>query len=126
MSDSNYVRCPSYQLDPHKTVFIGALHGMLSAEALANIINDLFGGVVYAGACTDSGTGVAYCFERLIKQHSYYLLLFFLISCSHVSESNILYPYESYTLVSVCGVFDASDKKVNNCLSRLRNVHARV
>ena len=49
MSDGNYVRCPSYQLDPHKTVFIGALHGMLSAEALANIINDLFGGVVYAG-----------------------------------------------------------------------------
>lgn len=49
ISDSNYVRCPSYQLDPAKTVFVGALHGMLSAEGLANIMNDLFGGVVYSG-----------------------------------------------------------------------------
>lgn len=53
MSDGNYVQCPSYQLDPHKTVFVGALHGMLSAEALAKIINDLFGGVVYAGIDMD-------------------------------------------------------------------------
>lgn len=49
ISDSNYVRSPSYQLDPAKTVFVGALHGMLSAEGLANIMNDLFGGVVYSG-----------------------------------------------------------------------------
>ncbi|XP_069988421.1 cytoplasmic polyadenylation element-binding protein-like isoform X1 [Penaeus vannamei] len=53
ISDSNYVRCPSYQLDPAKTVFVGALHGMLSAEGLANIMNDLFGGVVYSGIDTD-------------------------------------------------------------------------
>lgn len=49
ISDSNFVRCPSYQLDPAKTVFVGALHGMLSAEGLASIMNDLFGGVVYCG-----------------------------------------------------------------------------
>lgn len=49
ISDSNYVRCPSYQLDPAKTVFVGALHGTLSAEGLASIMNDLFGGVVYSG-----------------------------------------------------------------------------
>uniref|UniRef100_A0A8C9RJC8 Cytoplasmic polyadenylation element binding protein 1 n=1 Tax=Scleropages formosus TaxID=113540 RepID=A0A8C9RJC8_SCLFO len=53
ISDSNYVRCPSQRLDPSKTVFVGALHGMLNAEALANIMNDLFGGVVYAGIDTD-------------------------------------------------------------------------
>ncbi|XP_078576909.1 cytoplasmic polyadenylation element-binding protein 1-like isoform X1 [Branchiostoma floridae x Branchiostoma japonicum] len=52
-SDSNYVRCPSQRLDPGKTVFVGALHGMLNAEGLANIMNDLFGGVVYAGIDTD-------------------------------------------------------------------------
>lgn len=51
--DSNFVRCPSYQLDPAKTVFVGALHGMLSAEGLASIMNDLFGGVVYCGIDTD-------------------------------------------------------------------------
>ncbi|XP_063884399.1 cytoplasmic polyadenylation element-binding protein 1-B-like isoform X2 [Scylla paramamosain] len=53
ISDSNYVRCPSYQLDPAKTVFVGALHGTLSAEGLASIMNDLFGGVVYSGIDTD-------------------------------------------------------------------------
>ncbi|XP_034015946.1 cytoplasmic polyadenylation element-binding protein 1-like isoform X4 [Thalassophryne amazonica] len=51
--DSNYVRCPSQRLDPSKTVFVGALHGMLNAEALASIMNDLFGGVMYAGIDTD-------------------------------------------------------------------------
>ncbi|RXG61883.1 Cytoplasmic polyadenylation element-binding protein 1-B, partial [Armadillidium vulgare] len=53
IGDSNYVQCPSHQLDPAKTVFVGALHGMLSAEALATIMNDLFGGVVYSGIDTD-------------------------------------------------------------------------
>lgn len=53
ISDRNYVRCPSQRLDPSKTVFVGALHGMLNAEALASIMNDLFGGVMYAGIATD-------------------------------------------------------------------------
>uniref|UniRef100_A0A672JFA6 Cytoplasmic polyadenylation element binding protein 1b n=1 Tax=Salarias fasciatus TaxID=181472 RepID=A0A672JFA6_SALFA len=53
ISDSNYVRCPSQRLDPSRTVFVGALHGMLNAEALASIMNDLFGGVMYAGIDTD-------------------------------------------------------------------------
>lgn len=30
-------------------MFVGALHGVLNAEGLANIMNDLFDGVVYAG-----------------------------------------------------------------------------
>ncbi|XP_037093782.1 cytoplasmic polyadenylation element-binding protein 1-B-like [Pollicipes pollicipes] len=53
IADSNYVRCPSQRLDSQMTVFVGALHGMLTAEALARIMNDLFGGVVYAGIDTD-------------------------------------------------------------------------
>ena len=53
LSDSNYVRCPSPRLDPQKTVFVGALHGMMTAQALALVFNDLFGGVVYAGLDTD-------------------------------------------------------------------------
>jgi cytoplasmic polyadenylation element-binding protein len=53
LSDSNYVRQPSQRLDPTKTVFVGALHGMLNAEGLAHIMNDLFGNVVYAGIDTD-------------------------------------------------------------------------
>uniref|UniRef100_A0A674BTU0 Cytoplasmic polyadenylation element binding protein 1a n=1 Tax=Salmo trutta TaxID=8032 RepID=A0A674BTU0_SALTR len=51
--DSNFVRCPSQRLVPSKTVFVGALHGMLNAEALAFIMNNLFGGVMYSGIDTD-------------------------------------------------------------------------
>ena len=51
--DSNFVRCPTVRLDPSKTVFVGALHGMINAEGLAIVFNDLFGGVVYAGLDTD-------------------------------------------------------------------------
>ena len=40
-------------MDASKTVFVGALHGMLSAECLSNIFQDLFKGVVYAGIDTD-------------------------------------------------------------------------
>ena len=53
MSDSNFVKAPFMRLDPQKTVFVGALHGMLTAEGLCNIFNDLFSGVVYAGVDTD-------------------------------------------------------------------------
>ncbi|KAK2539134.1 Cpeb1 [Columba livia] len=53
LADSNFVRSPSQRLDPSKTVFVGALHGMLNAEALAAVMCDLFGGVAYAGIDTD-------------------------------------------------------------------------
>lgn len=53
LSDSNYVRCPSQRLDPAKTVFVGALHGMLNAQGLAHVMEELFGGVLYAGIDTD-------------------------------------------------------------------------
>ncbi|XP_076065501.1 uncharacterized protein LOC143039406 isoform X2 [Oratosquilla oratoria] len=55
ISDNNYVRPASaaYKMDFAKTVFVGALHGMLSAKGLASIMNDLFGGVVCTGIDTD-------------------------------------------------------------------------
>jgi cytoplasmic polyadenylation element-binding protein len=53
LSDSNCVKQLSQRLDPKKTVFVGALHGMLNAEGLAHVMNDLFGNVVYAGVDTD-------------------------------------------------------------------------
>ena len=36
-----------------KTVFVGALHGMLTAQGLTHIMNDLFGNVVYVEIDTD-------------------------------------------------------------------------
>ncbi|XP_034935961.1 cytoplasmic polyadenylation element-binding protein 1 isoform X2 [Chelonus insularis] len=53
LSDSNYSKSASQKLDPGKTVFVGALHGMLTAEGLATIMNDLFDEVIYAGIDTD-------------------------------------------------------------------------
>uniref|UniRef100_A0A1I8IV44 RRM domain-containing protein n=1 Tax=Macrostomum lignano TaxID=282301 RepID=A0A1I8IV44_9PLAT len=43
----------SHRLDAKRTVFIGALHGMITAEALATIMNDLFGNVAFAALDTD-------------------------------------------------------------------------
>lgn len=49
IADCNYARSTCHKLDPQKTVFVGALHGMITAEGLFKIMNDLFGGVIYAG-----------------------------------------------------------------------------
>lgn len=71
LADSNFVRSPSQRLDPSRTVFVGALHGMLNAEALAAILNDLFGGVVYAGIDTDKHKypiGEARCTQLLLGE----------------------------------------------------------
>jgi cytoplasmic polyadenylation element-binding protein len=51
-------------------VFVGALHGMMNAEGLAHIMNDLFGNVVYAGIDTDKhkypiGKYMLYCIHKL-------------------------------------------------------------
>ena len=53
ISDSNYVIKNSEKLNNDTTVFVGALHGMLNAEALAKVMGDLFGEVNYAGVDTD-------------------------------------------------------------------------
>ena len=52
-SDSNCVYRSAPRLDFNTTIFVGGLHGLLTAEALASVMDDLFGGVVYAGIDTD-------------------------------------------------------------------------
>lgn len=80
LSDSNYVRCPSHRLDPSKTVFVGALHGMLNAQGLAHVMNELFGGVLYSGIDTDKYKYPIGGYCSLIASH---VLLFVkrLVSC---------------------------------------------
>jgi len=46
-SDSTFNQ--TCKIDAQRTVFVGALHGMVNAELVANIMNDLFGGVIFAG-----------------------------------------------------------------------------
>lgn len=72
IADSNYVIPTSQKLDPTKTVFVGALHGKLTADGLAKIMNDLFDGVVYAGNGIRTLAGPSSCLR--INQ----ILLFFI------------------------------------------------
>lgn len=53
ISDSNYSVKTIQKLEPRKTVFVGALHGIMNAEILFHVMNDLFEGVLYAGIDTD-------------------------------------------------------------------------
>ncbi|PAA91457.1 hypothetical protein BOX15_Mlig007523g6 [Macrostomum lignano] len=53
INDSQFTKQGSHRLDAKRTVFIGALHGMITAEALATIMNDLFGNVAFAALDTD-------------------------------------------------------------------------
>ncbi|KAM3967101.1 LOW QUALITY PROTEIN: polyadenylation element binding protein orb [Aphomia sociella] len=53
VSDAVWVAGGWARLQPARTVFVGALHGVLTASALAYIMNQLFSGVVYAGLDTD-------------------------------------------------------------------------
>ena len=52
LADSTYVRNGCISAFGTKTVFVGSLHGMLNAEGLARIMDDLFGGVVAANVDT--------------------------------------------------------------------------
>jgi cytoplasmic polyadenylation element-binding protein len=48
----NYFR-PPQQLDSKKTIFVGNLHGTMTARYLWRLMEDLFGGAVYAGVDID-------------------------------------------------------------------------
>ena len=44
---------PPQQLDSKKTIFVGNLHGTMTARYLWRLMEDLFGGAVYAGVDID-------------------------------------------------------------------------
>jgi cytoplasmic polyadenylation element-binding protein len=41
------------KIDAKSTIFVGALHGMLNAQGLAKVMNEVFGEVIHAGLDTD-------------------------------------------------------------------------
>ncbi|XP_054858722.1 cytoplasmic polyadenylation element-binding protein 1 isoform X3 [Eublepharis macularius] len=106
LADSSFVRSPTQRLDPSKTVFVGALHGMLNAEALAGILNDLFGGVVYAGIDTDKhkypiGSGRV----TFNNQHSYLKAVcaaFVEIKTAKFTKKVQIDPYLEDAICQVC------------------------
>ncbi|CAK1543831.1 unnamed protein product [Leptosia nina] len=106
IADSICVVGGSAKLDPFRTVFVGALHGMLSAEALATIMNDLFQGVVHAGIDTDKnkypiGSGRV-TFNNL---HSYVCALsvgFVEIRTDKFTKKVQIDPYLEDSMCSMC------------------------
>lgn len=49
------------------TVFVGALHGEITAEGLQMIFSELFGTVVYVGIDSDKNSYVDFCFPRIVR-----------------------------------------------------------
>lgn len=108
INDSNYTKSTSQKLDPSKTVFVGALHGMLNAEGLAKIMNDLFDGVVYAGIDTDKhkypiGSGRV-TFNNPRSYMKAVAAAFIEIKTSKFTKKVQVDPYLEDSLCYVCGV----------------------
>lgn len=53
IGDNNYALRPPQQLDSKKTIFVGNLHGTMTARYLWRLMEDLFSGAVYAGVDID-------------------------------------------------------------------------
>ncbi|GJQ84449.1 putative nucleic acid binding protein [Trypoxylus dichotomus] len=108
LNDSNYTKSTSQKLDPSKTVFVGALHGMLNAEGLAKIMNDLFDGVVYAGIDTDKykypiGSGRV-TFNNPRSYMKAVAAAFIEIKTTKFTKKVQVDPYLEDSLCSVCAV----------------------
>jgi cytoplasmic polyadenylation element-binding protein len=108
LSDSNFSRSSSQKLDPSRTVFVGALHGMLNAEGLARIMNDLFDGVVYAGIDTDKyrypiGSGRV-TFNNSRSYMKAVSAAFVEIKTPKFTKKVQIDPYLEDALCSICGV----------------------
>ncbi|XP_055846307.1 cytoplasmic polyadenylation element-binding protein 1-B-like [Episyrphus balteatus] len=108
ISDSNFVTSTHQKLNPSKTVFVGALHGKLTAEGLAKIMNDMFDGVVYAGIDTDKykypiGSGRV----TFNNSRSYMKAVsagFIKIKTTIFTKTIQVDPYLEDTLCALCGV----------------------
>lgn len=108
IGDSNYIKNTNQKLDSTKTVFVGALHGKLTAEALAKIMNDLFEGVVYAGIDTDKykypiGSGRV-TFNNARSYMRAVSAAFIEIKTSKFTKKVQVDPYLEDSLCSLCNV----------------------
>lgn len=111
LADSNYIRNQSGRPDMHRTVFVGALHGMLTAEGLAKIMNDLFSGVAYVGIDTDKhkypmGSGRV----SFVSQRSYMKAVsaaFIEVKSSQFQKKIQVDPYLEISNCSTCHIQSA-------------------
>lgn len=108
LNESNYIKSSSQKLDPQKTVFVGALHGMMTASALALIMNDLFDGVIYAGIDTDKHKypigSARVTFDNPCSYINAVSAAFIDIKTAKFSKKVQVDPYIEDALCSVCSV----------------------
>ncbi|XP_051165332.1 cytoplasmic polyadenylation element-binding protein 1 isoform X2 [Leptopilina boulardi] len=108
LNESNYIMSSSQKLDPQKTVFVGALHGMMTASALALIMNDLFDGVIYAGIDTDKHRypigSARVTFDNTCSYINAVSAAFIDIKTAKFSKKVQVDPYIEDALCSVCSV----------------------
>ncbi|XP_065076999.1 putative uncharacterized protein DDB_G0288537 [Ochlerotatus camptorhynchus] len=108
IADSNFVKSTSQKLDPTKTVFVGALHGQLTAEGLAKIMNDLFDGVVYVGIDTDKYKyplgSARVTFNNSRSYMKAVVSAFIEIKTAKFTKKLQVDPYLEDSLCSMCGV----------------------
>lgn len=107
-ADSNYIRCQTHRPDMNRTVFVGALHGMLTAEGLAKIMNDLFGGVTFVGIDLDKykyplGSGRC-AFNNQRSYNKAVSAAFIEIKSTHFNKKIQVDPYIEPTMCSTCHV----------------------
>ncbi|XP_033226798.1 cytoplasmic polyadenylation element-binding protein 1 isoform X2 [Belonocnema kinseyi] len=108
LNESNYIKSSSQKLDPQKTVFVGALHGMMTAPALALIMNDLFDGVIYAGIDTDKHKypigSARVTFDNTCSYINAVSAAFIDIKTAKFSKKIQVDPYIEDALCSACSV----------------------
>ena len=111
------------QMDHSKTVFVGALHGMITADGLAKVMEDLFGGVVFAGLDTDKykyplGSGRV-AFDNHDSFYKAVSAAFVEVKCSLFRKKMQIDPYiEAETKCEICK--DTKQRHQELCLlSRL-------
>ncbi|XP_055588350.1 putative uncharacterized protein DDB_G0282133 isoform X2 [Uranotaenia lowii] len=107
-NDANFVKESSHKLDPSRTVFVGALHGQMTADALAHIMEDLFQGVIYVGIDTDKykyplgSARVTFNNERSYMKAV--MAAYIHIKTVKFNKKLQVDPYLEDSLCSVCGV----------------------
>lgn len=109
LADSNYIRNQtSGRPDMHRTVFVGALHGMLTAEGLAQIMNDLFKGVAYVGIDSDKHKYPIGSGRVSFNNHRSYMkavsAAFVEVKCSQFCKKIQLDPYLEASECSTCHI----------------------
>lgn len=107
VSDSSYIDDPTCRLDPKKTVFVGALHGMITAHVLFSIMNELYGNVVFVGIDTDKHKYPIGSGRVTFRSHTSYFCAiesaFLEIRTSKFTKKVQIDPFLEDSLCMICG-----------------------